>query len=668
MKQFIVFSLLLLLFQSLFAQKGTGCKDDLLPKLGENRSWGYVDFSGTWIIEPYYAKVSPFVEGKAIVQKGILMGVIDCEGRIILPCKYERLTNFRNGKAWAQENGKWGLVGAKGQIFQAAQFEEINPIINTELAWIRKDGNWGLFNEDKNSFTCAPKYKIAQVMSMNASLVSIDKTYGVLNHVNCDYLLPLELTKVRKVGAHDIVFQQNGKWGVFNDLGKTIMNPEFDSIYLKNPEVLQVKKGAYWGLYGLKGKKIMDAEYEEIGDFSEVYYTVKKGGKYGYANRYGKLYIKPQFDDAGDFRNRTAVIRNGSKYGVIDATGKYILPADYSHIAQLISGKHYAVKKDKSYQFTDDKFKAISSITPDSVYFADSIYTMRVKENGKVKYYNVPAGTYVSTESFDKGEPFFRTFALVDRGGKKGVLSSAGPLVIPTQYDQIEMDYFQSKMVFRVVKSGKEGIADATGKMLIPVEYDLLVPALPSLIKAKKNGKFGIIRTSGEIVVPFEYDYMSTAADLPDAPVWPAIVSAKGKFGLINEKGEPVFEIKSKEVKYLNEGKYLATEGKKTLLVNTSGTPIELNFDEVGTFNETLAAVKKGGKWGYITADGKEKIPVQFESAGDYFNKKAVVKVKGLYGVIDRSGKFVMKAEYQEAGKKKGKRYLIKDGVETLID
>lgn len=665
---FLRLFLLIAFTANLLAQKGNGCKDDLIPKLGENRSWGYVDLFGQWVIEPYYAKVSPFVEGKAIVQRGTLMGVIDCEGNVVLQCKYERLTNFRAGKAWAQEGGKWGLVGAKGQIFQAPQFEEINPVANTELAWVKKSGSWGLFNEEKNQFMCNPQYRIAQVISSNATLVSIDKTFGVVNHTNCGYLQPLELTKVRKVGTHNVVYQLKGKWGVFNEQGKTVMNPDYDSIFLKTPEVLQAKTAKGWGLFGVKGKKILDTEYEEIGLFNEGFYRIKKNGKHGYANRYGKVYIKPQYDDASDFFNKMAVVKKGNYFGVIDMTGKFMLPAEYAHIRQLQSGKHYAVRKDKTYQFTDENFKITSQVKVDSVYFEDSIYTVRIKENGKVKFYNVPAVSYVSTEAFDKAEPFSRGFAVVERGGKKGLLSSAGPVVLPLEYDQIEYDFFQSKLVFRIVKNGKEGIADASGKLIIPAEYDVLIPALPNLIKAKKNGKFGIIRTSGEEVVPFEYDYMSSAADLQDAPAWPAIVTQKGKQGLINEKGEAVFSLKAKEIRYAGDRMYLAKEGKKTLLINSQGTVVELEYDEVGNFSETLAPVKKGNKWGYITPDGKEKIPVQFEEVNAYYNKKAVVKFKGSYGVIDRSGKYVQKAEYNSAGEKDGRRFLVKDGKEVWVD
>ena len=124
------------------AQKGTGCKEDLLPKLSENKSWGYTDFVGQWIVEPIYSKVSPFVEGRAVVQRGILCGVIDCEGNVVLQCKYERLTNFRDGKVWAMERGIWGLIGGKGQIYQSPQFSDINPIINTSFCWVKKNNVW----------------------------------------------------------------------------------------------------------------------------------------------------------------------------------------------------------------------------------------------------------------------------------------------------------------------------------------------------------------------------------------------------------------------------------------------------------------------------------------------------------------------------------------------
>jgi hypothetical protein len=663
------FFILLLLVSSLsaWAQKGSGCPDDMVPKYSEEkRNWGYADLFGQWQIEAIYSKVSPFIEGKAIVQRGILCGVIDCEGNVILQCKYEKLTNFRNGKAWAMEKGLWGFVGAKGQVFQAAQFSDINPIANSELAWVKKGNVWGLFNEDRNSFICQPQFKLAQVMSLNASLVQIDKNFGVLNHVNCGYLLPLELTRVKKLAAHDIIFEQNGQWGVFNDIGKTIINPEFDTIVLKGDELLQVKKSNKFGLYGLKGKKLLPVEFDEIGSFSEGFYLVKQNGKYGYCNKLGKVYIKPVYDDAKAFKNKQAIVKKGEKWGIIDYTNKFLLKPEFENV-ETGKGNFYAIKQGGKTYFYNFSLKKITEEAFDEIMVTDTVNAVRVKKDGKYSYYNPAAKSYVTVEKFEAAQAYDKGFALVSNGGKKGLLDVNGKLIFPCQYDAIVFDEFQNKIIFRTIQNGKEGIADASGKIIIPNEYDQIVPALPNYIKAKKNGKYGILRTSGVPVTEFIYDYLSTNIELPEAPEWPAIAVHKGKFGLINEKGEEVFPIKAKEMTYVGNKLYTAKEGKSIVLVNTAGKTTELKYEEVNSFGDGLAAVKTSDKWGYMTTSAEEKIKPQFDQAEVFSGKLAAVKQKGKWGIIDRSGKMIVPAEYEDYKEDDYGRKLYKAGKEYVL-
>jgi hypothetical protein len=80
------------------------------------------------------------------------------------------------------------------------------------MSWVKKGDVWGLLNEEKGNFICRPQFKIAQVMSENATLVQLNApTFGVINHVNCEYLLPHKIERVKKVGPHTIVFLQEGQ-------------------------------------------------------------------------------------------------------------------------------------------------------------------------------------------------------------------------------------------------------------------------------------------------------------------------------------------------------------------------------------------------------------------------------------------------------------------------
>jgi len=74
------------------------------------------------------------------------------------------------------------------------------------------------------------------------------------------------------------VAKQNGKYGVINEDGNTVIPLIFDDIGIKEEEYsdltgkyiledryVPVKQNGKWGLYGLDGRKLIEPQYEEVG-------------------------------------------------------------------------------------------------------------------------------------------------------------------------------------------------------------------------------------------------------------------------------------------------------------------------------------------------------------------------------------------------------------------
>lgn len=648
-----------------FGQKGSNCPDDLVPKYDRNiKMWGFANLFGQWVINPIYTKVSPYVENKAVVMKGSKFGVIDCEGNVILAPEYDRLTNFKYGKIWAMKNGLWGLLNEKGGTVLEHQYSEINPIAFTELSWVKKNDLWGLLSEEKGSFVCRPQFKIAQIMSENATLVQLkEPTFGVVNHVDCSYLLPHEITRVKKVAPHTIIFEQGNKWGVFNEWGKIVSNAVYDSIaprrtvydsLMKSYDlVLVTMKDRKYGLMNLGGKELIPPQFEDVSEFSDGFFRIREKGKYGYASRIGKVYIKPQYEEASLFNDGQAIVKKDGKYGVIDVRGQYVMPLKYSHIDRNPESRFYAVEEKggagmKTYLYGLNA-KKISPEAFDSVYVSDSPDLLRVKKDGKVKFYNVPGGAYAFEGSFDQAAAPDLGYILVSIGGKWGVSDLKGKLVVPAAFDKIEYAWFNNKMVFRTSLNGKWGISENTGKVILANEYDLIAPAAPFYLKVRKNGKYGVVRNNGEAVTEFIYDFISNEVETPGIPEWPAIVVVKEKYGLLNEKGAYVLEPKALKIEYLEENMYSVKEKKDVIIINSKGAQAGSGkFDEVRAYGNGLAAFRKGSKWGYVDKNGDEKIKARFDDAGMFIQHMAPVKVNGLWGVIDVNGKEMAKPEYDK--------------------
>lgn len=66
----------------------------------------------------------------------------------------------------------------------------------------------------------------------------------------------------------------------------------------------------------------------------------------------------------------------------------------------------------------------------------------------------------------------------------------------------------------------------------------------------------------------------------------------------------------------------------------------------VNRFSEGLAAVKKGGKWGYIDTNNNEVIGFDFDYAQNFKLGQAVVQKGDFYGVVDKKGNYVVQPMY----------------------
>lgn len=66
-------------------------------------------------------------------------------------------------------------------------------------------------------------------------------------------------------------------------------------------------------------------------------------------------------------------------------------------------------------------------------------------------------------------------------------------------------------------------------------------------------------------------------------------------------------------------------------------------------FNEDLAEVEKGGKWGYIDKTGAVRIPFEYDDAYEFSEGLSTVKKGDKWGYIDRTGVVRIRFEYDDA-------------------
>ena len=123
----------------------------------------------------------------------------------------------------------------------------------------------------------------------------------------------------------------------------------------------------------------------------------------------------------------------------------------------------------------------------------------------------------------------------------------------------------------------------------------------------------------------------------------PKLVPVKfnGKYGYVSG-GKLVIPCQFDDARSFSEGLAAVKKGGKWGYINTNGQiVISCQFDRTVMFSEGLATVLIGDKCGYINTNGQMVIPYQFDNAYDFSEGLAKVTISGKDYLIDKTGKIV---------------------------
>lgn len=150
----------------------------------------------------------------------------------------------------------------------------------------------------------------------------------------------------------------------------------------------------------------------------------------------------------------------------------------------------------------------------------------------------------------------------------------------------------------------------------------------------KKQKKYGYIDLNGKVKIPAKFDKARAFSD------GLAQVTFQGEKAYINKKGEIVAEFVAHSDD--SEGLIPFTSGKWGFsVVSKNEKHINAQFEWAMPFKEGLAAVRLGGKWGYVNKKGEITISPRFNSAQPFKNNLAWVFFKNKWQLINKKGELI---------------------------
>ena len=556
------------------------------------------------------------------------------------------------------------------------------------------------YNPDKRKKT-KNNSGLLKIIALIAIIVAI--SIAVVNNINNGKKISQEDVKEYNYFITTI----NGKSGVIDKTGKIIINPEYDYIQIPNPS-----KPIFIALFDYnkdtqeynskvlneKGKEILTS-YKNVQAIpnnntssTNSYLTsilkYKQDDKYGIITIDGKTVTKPVYEsiEVLEYKDEVLKVKQNDKFGLININGDVIIKPEYNSIATdsyynqsskyqkagyivnvvTEQGYRYGYINSQGKQVLDTMFTNVKRIT-------------EVKDDNNtylITYKNGQAGilkngqTVIENEYEDISYDVTNNVLVLQKNAKQGVYDLAGNMILPIQYDNIEIlgtlinatkdgklmvfnvsgtvqdenslkaMYPENNYYITVDINGKYGVADQNKNSIINNEYNYIEYAFDKYFIATKNEKIGVIDETGNIVIPIEN---SIVQNINGTKIIQIINSETNVSDIYNSKMEKVLSQSDSRI-YLKENYIKLVSADDIKYIDYDGNLKDAQ--EIFT-NNTVFAKKENGKWGYVDRSGNTVVDYKYEFATN-INEYGygAVKQNGKWGVVNAQGQLIKEAVY----------------------
>ena len=370
----------------------------------EEDSWGYINEKGDEMIKPVYDEISFFSESFAQVMDGGKYGYINKSGKTVIPFNFTDAYAFHNGCAVVKKDTLYGVINKNGDFLIRPEYEELSEAGEDVFMGVKDDYSGYVKKNGK---------PLSQFIYDIAG--DFHDSYAIVN--------------------------KDDKAGLINAGGSYNIEPQYEELAFINDSLLKAKnEDELWGIVTTQGQTIVPFVYEAIGEFSDHRALIAKNGKCGFVDETGAIVIQPTYRfsefmlTSGKFENGFALLKQKVKSNLIDTSGKLITFPGYEDYGSPAYGL-IPVKKNKKWGFAgfDGKLKIpcrYELVEP----FMEGYATVRYnKLTGLID----TTGTLVIQPLYEDIVPKAKAI-LVKSGGKSGLLTKDGILLVPCQYDKID--------------------------------------------------------------------------------------------------------------------------------------------------------------------------------------------------------------------------------------
>ena len=408
-----------------------------------------------------------------------------------LACKACGRNDIKEGSKFCPYCGVSLMEDIQDKETQVTQnkFEDIQHIWTPKgLFWVKCNEKWGIMDSCMKEIV--PCYLDIEGYDLEADdkFIAVTKVIDawndeedeIIKYGYVDYqgnqVIPCIYDRAFISGEHDsFVLEKDGKCGVVNNKGLTIVPFKWDNIAYFSLGVAAVQMGNKCGYININGDVVIPLEYDETHNFIGAgFASVKKGGKWGIIDIQNNVIVPFEYDAALTSSNEEEcdntpskqlfLVSKDSTWGVIDVNGDAVcsIEGEYTSawlycntiiqltdndgmcrfyrldIGDFISGYYEGNSRLGKYNGTFYIRACTEQYDEYEEGFVPYDYLIDIDENIIIE-----SDEYNVTETPGLNSGLIR----VSQGDLYGVIDINGNLILPCEYSRIDIDYYGKSII-----------------------------------------------------------------------------------------------------------------------------------------------------------------------------------------------------------------------------
>jgi hypothetical protein len=225
--------------------------------------YGFLDSTGTRVIQPQFDAADDFENNRAIVSIQGQYGLIDLKGEFIIRPQFDFLYDLGGGYYQTKDlTGKVGVIDSTGKTVLDPKYDEVFHLQNP---WL---------------------------------IVEMNTLNGCYDLRGKEIYPPVSALHIYFINGRCTVTDQTGNSGIIDSTGRIIVPVEYDSVGFFYKGYTTVRQNKKYGVIDSTGKVIITPRYEEVQPMVNGFAVFRENGKFGYLDKNGEVVIDAKFEQA----------------------------------------------------------------------------------------------------------------------------------------------------------------------------------------------------------------------------------------------------------------------------------------------------------------------------------------------------------------------------------